>query len=72
MITTDPGAYAGVIGMQKEGALRRFLTGLPTRFEPADEDLRLDAAVVDVDPASGRAIAIHTVQKKLVGAGVEE
>ena len=66
------GAYAGVIGMQKEGALRRFLTGLPTRFEPADEDLRLDAAVVDVDPASGRAIAIHTVQKKLVGAGVEE
>jgi metallophosphoesterase (TIGR00282 family) len=66
------GAYSGVIGMQKEGALRRFLTGLPTRFEPAEEDLRLDAAVVDIEPATGRAIAIRTVQKKSVSAGAEE
>lgn len=63
------GAYEGVIGMQKEGALRRFLTGLPTRFEPAMEDLRLDAVVVDVDPDSGRALGIRRVQKRLPPGG---
>ncbi|HET9886803.1 MAG TPA: YmdB family metallophosphoesterase, partial [bacterium] len=61
------GAYEGVIGMGRDGALRRFLTGLPTRFEPAEGDLRLDAVVVDVDPSSGRARAIRRVQKQLFG-----
>jgi calcineurin-like phosphoesterase len=35
------------------------------RFEPAAEDLRLDAAVVDVDPETGRATAIFRTQKRL-------
>jgi metallophosphoesterase (TIGR00282 family) len=59
------GAYEGVIGMEREGALRRFLTGLPVRFEPAGGDLRLDAALVEVDRESGRALAIRRIQKKL-------
>jgi metallophosphoesterase (TIGR00282 family) len=59
------GAYEGVIGMGRDGALRRFLTGLPTRFEPAESDLRLDAVAVDVDPRSGRALSIRRIQKQL-------
>jgi hypothetical protein len=59
------GGYEGVIGMDPEMSLRRFLTGLPVRFEPATRDLRLDATVIDVDPASGRGLAIRHVQKRL-------
>lgn len=61
------GAYEGVIGMERDGALRRFLHGMPTRFEPAEGDLRLDAVVVDVDRESGRALDVRRVQKKLPG-----
>jgi hypothetical protein len=59
------GGYDGVIGMDKEASIRRFVTGLPIRFEPATGDLRLDAVVIDADPRSGRALAIRSVQKKL-------
>ena len=61
------GAYGGVIGMDSEGALRRFLTGIPTRLEPAVEDLRLDAVAIDIDPGSGRALAIRGLQRRLNG-----
>jgi metallophosphoesterase (TIGR00282 family) len=59
------GGYEGVIGMDKEASVKRFVTGLPIRFEPAIGDLRLDAVVVDADPETGRALAIRAVQKKI-------
>jgi metallophosphoesterase (TIGR00282 family) len=59
------GAYEGVIGMGHEASVRRFVTGMPVRFEPALRDLRLDATVVDVQVSSGRATAIRRVQKRL-------
>lgn len=59
------GGYGGVIGMGHEASVQRFVTGIPARFEPALEDLRLDATCVDVDPRSGRAVAIRRIQKRL-------
>jgi hypothetical protein len=59
------GGYEGVIGMEKESSIKRFLTGLPVRFEPALLDLRLDACVVDIDPRTGRATGIFRTQKRL-------
>jgi metallophosphoesterase (TIGR00282 family) len=52
------GPYESVIGVEKEAILRRFLTGMPTRFETAKGDPRFAAAVVDVDPETGRARSI--------------
>jgi hypothetical protein len=62
------GGYEGVIGMDQEASVKRFVTGFPVRFEPAVGDLRLDATVVDVNPGSGRAQAIRRVQKRLRGS----
>ena len=53
------GPYDSVIGVEKDTIIHRFLTGMPTRFETAKGDPRLAAAVVDVDPESGRARAIE-------------
>jgi metallophosphoesterase (TIGR00282 family) len=58
------GPYDSVIGVEKDTIIHRFLTGMPTRFETAKGDPRLAAAVVDVDPESGRARAI---QRMLLG-----
>lgn len=63
------GGYEGVIGMEWEGSLQRFLSGMPTRFEPASGDLRLDGTVIDVDPATGRATSIRHIQRRLAGNG---
>jgi methylenetetrahydrofolate dehydrogenase (NADP+)/methenyltetrahydrofolate cyclohydrolase len=51
-----------VIGMDRNAALRRFLTLLPERLSPASGDLRLNAVLVQVEPASGRAVAIRRLQ----------
>jgi len=56
------GGFESVIGMDREGALRRFLTGMPGRLTPADGDLRLNGAVVTVDTATGRASSIERLQ----------
>jgi hypothetical protein len=52
------GARGGVIGVRRELALERFLTQMPTRFEPSDEDPWLNAVLVDSDD-SGRATGIR-------------
>lgn len=59
------GGYEGVIGMQMEGSLRRFLTGFPMRLEPATGDLTLDTVLVEADPVTGRALGIRRIQKKM-------
>ena len=52
------GPYDSVIGVEAETIVRRFVTGMPGRFETAKGDPRLGAAVVSVDPKTGRATAI--------------
>jgi calcineurin-like phosphoesterase len=52
------GPYDSVIGVEAETIVKRFVTGLPSRFETAKGDPRLAAVVVTVDPATGRAKAI--------------
>ena len=49
------GPYDGVIGVKKELILEKFLTNMPSRFEPASGDVRLSAIVVDCDEATGKA-----------------
>ncbi len=58
------GAVDSVIGIEKEAIIKRFLTGIPTRFEAATEDVWLMGVVVAVDPTSGKAISIQRIQRK--------
>ena len=62
------GPYEGVIGFKAERVLPRFLLQTPTTFEVAKRDVRLAAAVVDVDEASGSA---RGIERLLVAAGEE-
>jgi 2',3'-cyclic-nucleotide 2'-phosphodiesterase len=55
------GPWNGVIGIQKELIIARFLNNMPTRFEAASGDARLCAAVIDCDERTGRARSIERV-----------
>jgi metallophosphoesterase (TIGR00282 family) len=52
------GPHDSIIGMDREGALSRFLNGMPSRFEPASGNPRLNGVVVTADSATGRATGI--------------
>src|SRR6478735_7454570 len=52
------GARGGVIGVRREQAMARFLTQVPARFEPSDDDLWLNAVLIEADD-SGAATAIR-------------
>lgn len=55
------GPHDSIIGVEKELALSRFLTGMPSRFEPAHGDPRLHGVVITADTSSGRALDIERV-----------
>ncbi|MBM3726201.1 MAG: TIGR00282 family metallophosphoesterase [Acidobacteria bacterium] len=55
------GAYESVIGADKEAVLRRFLLGLPVRFENATGNVELHGVLVDADPATGKARRIERI-----------
>lgn len=55
------GPHDGVIGMDKDAVIARFVTGLRARFETATGDPRLNAVTVTLDPSTGRASAIQRI-----------
>jgi hypothetical protein len=61
------GPIDSVIGVAKELAIQRFLTGMPNRFEPAKGRARVQGAVIRIDAESGRATAIERVQRDFGG-----
>ncbi len=55
------GPYDSVIGVEKELVLHRFLTGMPGKFEAAKGNPKMCAALVECDPATGRASSIQRI-----------
>jgi metallophosphoesterase (TIGR00282 family) len=53
------GPYEGVIGFRSDRVLQRFLLQTPSTFEVAKRDVRLAAALIDIDESTGRARAIE-------------
>src|SRR5579863_9103485 len=43
------GPHAGVIGMDRTGIIKKFLDGLPARFEVAHGDVQLNAVLIETD-----------------------
>jgi 2',3'-cyclic-nucleotide 2'-phosphodiesterase len=55
------GPHDSIIGMEREPSLTRFLTGLPSKFEPATGNPRLNGVVVSADEKTGRATAVTRI-----------
>ncbi len=56
------GPHHSVIGMVKEAAIERFLTQRASGHEVATEDVRMCAALVETDDATGKAIKLERLQ----------
>lgn len=60
------GPHGGIIGMATETVLPRFLTGLPTRFEPAMGMVQLHGLFLEIDDNSGMATTITRIRRDQV------
>jgi len=64
------GPHDSIIGMEKEPSLARFLNGMPTKFEPATGNPRLNGVVIEADEKTGRATKITRIsysEQELLG-----
>jgi metallophosphoesterase (TIGR00282 family) len=61
------GPHDSVIGMEKGAIIKRFLDGLPARFEVATGDIQMNAVFIEVDSLSGRAVSIARRRYRLEG-----
>ena len=57
------GPVHSVIGFDPATVIPRFLNGLPTRFEVGSGPVVLNGLLIDVDPRSGKAVAIERIQQ---------
>lgn len=59
------GPYRSVIGMRIDNVLRKFQTGIKSRFDPAEGDVRFCGALVEIEESTGLARKIERVQIRL-------
>jgi hypothetical protein len=57
------GARDGVIGVDKEIIIKRYLTGLPLKFSIATGPAIFNGCVIDIDTGTGKAISIERIQQ---------
>jgi metallophosphoesterase (TIGR00282 family) len=57
------GPLWSVIGFNPATVLPRFINALPTRFEVGEGAVIFNACQIDIDPATGRALAIERIQQ---------
>ena len=56
------GPYVSSIGRDLRPVTKKFVTGMPSRFEVAEGPCVLEGAVIDFDPATKKAVSIETVR----------
>ena len=56
------GPYVSSIGRDLKPVTKKFITGLPSRFDVAEGPCVLEGAVIDFDPVSKRANSIETLR----------
>ncbi len=59
------GPYDSVIGMNREMAVRKFVTQIHEHLKPATGDVRLCGALLDVEESTGKAKSIVRIQEKV-------
>ena len=57
------GPVWSVIGFDPRTVLPRFINALPTRFEVGSGPVVFNAAQIDIDPATGRALQVERIQR---------
>lgn len=60
------GPRDSIIGVEADAVIRKFLTGMPTRFKVAEKSqaVQFNAVVIEIDDATGRALSIGRADRE--------
>jgi calcineurin-like phosphoesterase len=58
------GPRDGVIGMDRENVLKRFLTGVPQKWRMASGTVTFNSVLITIDRLSGRATSIQRIDQE--------
>lgn len=59
------GADGGILGVDRKTVLDRYLTGVPTRFAPAEGNFYADAVIFSVDEGTKKTLSVERVRLSL-------
>lgn len=62
------GPKDSVLGRALDPVLKKFLTGMPTKFDIATDDVRLEGVLIEADAKTGRARRITRIQEPINNA----
>ena len=57
------GPLDGVIGIEREPAIEKFMTGMPKPYKVAGGTTRFNGVLVEADDATGRALRIRRISR---------
>jgi metallophosphoesterase (TIGR00282 family) len=60
------GPHESVLGREIAPVLKRFITGMPQRFEVATQRIILHGTVIEIDDTSGKALKIKRIAEPLI------
>ena len=58
------GAFDSVIGVKKEKSIEWLSKSIPTRFDTAQKDIRLNGVIINVDENTGKSTSIERVSSE--------
>ncbi|MFH1768882.1 MAG: TIGR00282 family metallophosphoesterase [Candidatus Omnitrophota bacterium] len=58
------GSFDSILGREKEQIIERFITNMPLRFNLAQNDVRIQAVLLDIDNSTGRVYNITRAEYK--------
>ncbi len=67
VLLSDVGMVGGeysILGREVDAVIKKFRIGMPVRLPVVETGIRLDAAIISYDTATGRATGIKTISKK--------
>jgi len=60
------GATESVLGMGREAALQRFLTGVNARLTPVEKGtMQFNSVLIDIDDRTHKAVSIQRVDREV-------
>ena len=58
------GSFDSILGRQKDQIIDRFVTNMPSRFNLAQDDVRIQGVILDIDEDTGKALAIQRFEDR--------
>lgn len=59
------GPYEGIIGVEKDLIIDKFIKGMPVKFDVASGEVQFNAVIIEFEDKKGRTVSIERINRKI-------